>query len=518
MRNASTSVAIFTREELTEFFNCNVPSGVDDISVNSTSVKKGDLFVAMKGERNDAHDFVREAFTRGCSLAIVEKIVDGVDANKLIMVKSSREALVNLAKFNMSRVPNASYMAITGSVGKTTTKDMLYHLLSNVKNEGNSNFNKVYASRKNFNSQIGVPLCAAVMPRDTQMAIFEMGMSLAGEIGNLVSVVPPNASLITNICEAHLEYFSSVFDIAAAKSEIFATKNPQETAIIPADSAYTDFLKDRARSNGVEKILSFGFDSSADARVLSYEKTRMQVKANASSECAGWSTLRNSNLPIFEIVHNGLLEQCLSGDQDNGLDITAEICGKVISYRLLCGNISSILNSISAILAAHVWGGIGLEKLAKIMSTFLPSTRRGEIFRLYPRERTGNGILIMDDSYNACPTSTKAAIKSIAMCHGLRKIVVIGDMLELGQRSVYFHENLSSTIDKYGIDKVFACGTLAQHLFNNLQEEKKGVWCEDVKAMAGVLLEEVQDGDCLLIKGSRSMHMDYIVDFLKDSL
>ncbi|MDR1334974.1 MAG: UDP-N-acetylmuramoyl-tripeptide--D-alanyl-D-alanine ligase [Holosporaceae bacterium] len=521
MKLATGTSAIFTREELTNIFNRDVDADVSDISINSKSTKKGDLFVAIKGKRNDAHDFVKEAFIKGCSLAIVEKVIDGIDTNKLIVVRSSCETLVDLARFNVNRVPNASYVAITGSVGKTTTKDMIYHLLSNATSNGNPAVSGIYVSKENFNSKIGLPLCVAIMPQNTKIAIFEMGMSTTGDIRNLISVVSPQASLITDICEAHLEYFPCVFDIAKAKSEIFATENPQEIAIIPHDSAYADFLKHQAHISGIRRVLSFGFGSFADARIVSCEKIKMQAETNASSEHTGWNTLRSSNLSIFKIAQNGLLEQYLPDDLENGLDITAKICGKDISYRLRSCNLSAALNSVSAILAAYVLGGVNLEKLAKIMGTFRLLAKRGDVFRIYPKNssnRYSSGVLIMDDSYNACQTSMKTAIKSISMCRGHRKIIVIGDMLELGQRSIYFHENLSPTIDKYGIDKVFACGNFMKYLFDNLQEEKKGAWCEDAETMADVILKEVKDGDCILIKGSRSMHMDHIVDFLKNNL
>ncbi|MDR2766534.1 MAG: UDP-N-acetylmuramoyl-tripeptide--D-alanyl-D-alanine ligase [Holosporaceae bacterium] len=454
---------VFSQQELSEIFGMQVKSAVDDICIDSRVAKDGDLFVALRGANNDAHDFVHQAFANGAALAVIEKSVTGVDIDRLIPVESSKKALLQLAKFNLSKC-NGKYVGITGSVGKTTTKDMIRHLLA--KNFAGEN--QIYASRGNFNSQIGLPICAATMPRCTKIGIFEMGMGAPGDISRLLEVASPSVSVVTGICEAHLEFFDSVLGIAAAKSEIFATKTSQEAAIVPADSPCEAFLRERALKCGVREVFSFGSSPSADARVIAHE---------------------------------------YAGDH---LSMEAEIFGKKVRYRINNANDANIINSLSAILAAHIAAGIPPAPLADAMDSFSPSTRRGEWTLLRERD-----ILLMDDAYNACPTSMRLAIQSLSRHTTRRKILVMGDMLELGDAAVYYHENLSATVDRFGVDLVFACGRLSKFLFDNLMEGKKGAWGENSSQIAERVLEEIRDGDGILVKGSNSMAMNLVVEAIK---
>ncbi|GHT97092.1 UDP-N-acetylmuramoyl-tripeptide--D-alanyl-D-alanine ligase [Alphaproteobacteria bacterium] len=450
---------VFSREQLSSIFNQDVKYGVCDICVNSKNAKDGDLFVALEGENTDGHNFIKDALFSGASLAVSQRDIDPAD-DRIISVDSSYEALLKLAKYNLSRT-NAQYIGITGSVGKTTTRDMIYHLLVNSQEQ-----RKAFVSRKNYNGQIGLPICAALMPPETNVGVFEMGMSESGEIKKLLDIVSPDISVITNICETHLEHFNSMFDIAKAKSEIFETTKPQKTAIIPNDLPYTDFLKKKARQCNVKDVFTFGAKNKADARMLSYDFI------------------------------------------DDVMMVKAEIFGQSIIYDLCCNNVSSVMNSLAALLAVHVESGCSLSVLVESMATFTAPAGRGEVFRI-------DNVIIVDDSYNACPTSVRSAIISLSKYKNRRKVVVLGDMLDLGPDSVRFHENIAPTIDKFGVDKVFACGDLSKCLFDNLLEEKKGCWCANSTELAEKVLESIVDGDCILIKGSNSMKMKYIVDFIK---
>ncbi|MDR3186931.1 MAG: UDP-N-acetylmuramoyl-tripeptide--D-alanyl-D-alanine ligase [Holosporaceae bacterium] len=457
---------VFSRQELSEIFSREVSRAASDICVNSNDAKAGDLFVAMQGEKADGHSFVAQALANGAELAIVEKSLDGIDKSRLIEVDSSRNALLQLARYSLQR-QNAKYVGVTGSVGKTTTRDMIHHMLT--KNFEDPNL--VYASRKNFNSQIGLPICAATMPRNTKIGIFEMGMSSCGDITKLLDLLQPSISVITNIGEAHLEFFNSPLEIAAAKAEIFATKVQQEAAIIPADSPYTDFLRGKAEKCGVRNVFSFGSPRS-DAQVVSYGH----------------------------------------GDGDN-LVVTAQILGKKVQYDMHCGNKACVLNSLSSILAAHVISKIPLQKLAEALDSFRLPPHRGESIFIKNRD-----LILIDDSYNASPKSMRLAIKSLAKYKTRRKILVLGDMLELGGSAMYYHENLSAAVDKFEIDLVFACGSLAKFLFNNLSLDKKGKWCENSSEIAEELLKEIRNGDCILIKGSRAMKMELALEYLMKKL
>ncbi len=448
---------IFSKEELSEIFNQHVSCDINDICLNSKEAKRGDLFIALKGEKVDGHNFVEQALSNGASLALVEQ----GNFDKSIKVESSYEGLVKLAEYNVSKT-NAKYVGVTGSIGKTTTKNMIHHILSAQLEKD------VYVTKGNFNSQIGLPVCAATMQRNTKIGVFEMGMSSFGNIKKLIHIIPPRVSVITKVCEAHLEFFNCIWDIAKAKSEIFETEIPQEAAIIPADSPYADFLKNKAIKDDVKKVYSFGLPNT-DAFITS--------------------------------------DNC----KDNHHEIIAEILGEKIQYSVF-GNEACVQNSLPSLLAAHFISGISLRQLAEAVSSFR-SMDRGNVIRLKNRD-----ITIIDDSYNACPTSMRAAIKSLSEYAGGRKILVIGDMLELGTNAVYYHENLSATIDKFGIDLVFACGELSKRLFDNLQQSRQGAWCEDSRVLATVVAENVRDSDCVLVKGSHSMKMNVVTDFLKNNI
>ena len=456
---------IFSAAELSSVFEQKIDFGICDIKISSKEVREGDLFVAIRGSVFDGHDFCEEALKNGASLLLVEKKIANLPENRQILVDSYMTAMEKLAKFNVART-NAKIIGVTGSVGKTTTKEMLQFVLSRQSSLADS----VYASQKNFNSQIGMPVCAAKMPQNSSVSVLEMGMSQAGEIKRLVDIAPPIASIITSICETHLEFFGTMFDIAKAKSEIFETENPQEFALIPQDCAYTDFLREKARNCGVKKVFSFGFAENADVRVISYE----------------------------------FLEQ--------GFNVVADFAGEKITYQLNCHNISTISNSISAIFAAHLISGIPLEQLAQSMENFSAIHGRGEIFYLNNRD-----IVLIDDSYNACLTSVRSAIQSMLRYKDRRKVLIFGDMGELGPNSVNFHRQLSPAVDKFGVDVVYACGELAKKFFDNLRDAKKGEWFENSAQLSEVISDRVQDGDCILVKGSRFMKMERVVEALKES-
>lgn len=450
---------IFSKEELSEIFKTKVEKNVDDICVDSREAKSGDLFIALKGENVDGHDFVKSAFEKGAALSLVQREFGGYEKN-LIKVDSVYHGLLDLAKYNVART-NAKYIGVTGSIGKTTTKNLIHHLLSKFFP------NEIYVTKKNFNSKIGLPICAACMNRNTKIGIFEMGMSEPGDIKNLIKIIVPNISVITHVCETHLEFFNCVWDIAKAKSEIIETEIPQDAVIIPADSAYTDFLKNKVKNLGAKNIFSFGF-SKSDAQIISQNQFSDRT------------------------------------------EIIANILGKEIHYCVNCHNDSVIINSLAAILAAHAASEIDVQDLANEVENFSSANRRGKIVEK-------NGVTIIDDSYNACYTSVRSAIKSLSKYSG-RKILAIGDMKELGKDSRFFHENLAPTVDKFGVDLVFACGELSKYLFKNLREKKRGGWYENSQELSEDIVSKIQKGDKILVKGSNSMQMNKVVEAIKNAL
>lgn len=447
----------FSSDDLSKIFQQSVKFGIQDIVIDSREAKSGDLFVAIKGERVNGHDFVQQALDNGANIALVEHEVEGIDSTRLIKVQSTLNALNDLAKYNLSRC-NAKIIGVTGSVGKTTTRNLIYHLLKSVSEH-------VYTNRKNFNSQIGLPLCVAMMPIGTQFGVFEMGMSSPGELHNLVQIAPPNISVITKICETHLEFFDCLWNTARAKSEIFETKNPQDYAIIPADSPFSQFLKERATEFGVKKVLKFG---EGDTKIIAESHT------------------------------------------DGVTSVKAEILGEPFEYKLNFGNTS---DSLAAILAVKAATQISLNEMKSSLESFKSLDDRGGVVHIKNRD-----ITIINDTYNACPTSLRAGIRAMSCRTAKRKILVVGDMFELGRDAPYMHANISATVDKYEIDKVFTCGALMKYLYDNLQSDRRGDWAENSQQISKNVLDFIQDGDCILVKGSHSMHMDFVVNYLRENL
>lgn len=438
---------IFTADEISKILQRRVLWDVNGICIDSRQAKFGDIFIAINGERCDGNDFAQDAIKKGAVIAIVNKDISNCD--RCIKVADPLSILEALAKYNVQRCCMTKYVAVTGSVGKTTTRNLVYHLLTECSGQ------TVYSTKNNFNSRIGLPICVAEMEPHTGLAVFEMGMSNFGDISHLTDIIAPDVSIITKICETHLQNFSCIWDIAKAKAEIL--DRTKSIAIVPGNSPFTEFFKTQAKCD----ILTFGY---GDAAIVSCHLT------------------------------------------DDGYQVQAKILDVNVDF---VSHIPNLENCLAAILAAHAITNIPITQLATCIESFRPVNGRGQEFFIKDRN-----ITIIDDAYNACPTSLKAAIKSLSNHKGIRKILAVGDMLELGPKEKYMHENISPAIDKYGIDLVFACGNLSKYLYENLRNEKKGAWAENSQQLAAILKEQVHNGDCVLIKGSHSMNMHFIVDYL----
>lgn len=451
-----------TKEELTKIFSVAVDYDVTNICLDSREVQVGDLFLAFKGAKVDGHDFVNQAFNRGAALAIVEHDVKLENENfkERLIFSSSLDALKKLSSYRLKQV-KAPFIGITGSVGKTTTKNMLNHLFSHIPDFST----KTYAAFRNFNTNIGLPVCVSLMPLDTKIGIFEYGVSHKGDMRDLLEILAPSMSIITNIGHTHLEFFGSSFEIAKEKAQIFETKKKQEACIIPSDSAFKDFLVSKAKENRIENIFSFGSAPNADAKILELE------------------------------------------DFNNSIKVKAEILGRPVSFVLHC-NSAFAENAIASILAAHIYSKMDARDLASIMENFTSQNKRSEVKIL-------RDITLIDDSYNASPESMRAALMSLGKYKSTgRKVAVLGDMLELGSLSKHYHENLAATIDKFGVDVIFACGKMCRALFDNVVDSKKGSFKDDSKALALDVMSSIKEGDVILVKGSHGMQMDYISDMI----
>ncbi|MGO9008147.1 MAG: UDP-N-acetylmuramoylalanyl-D-glutamyl-2,6-diaminopimelate--D-alanyl-D-alanine ligase [Beijerinckiaceae bacterium] len=444
--------------------------GIHGISIDSRSLSENDLFLAIEGERSDGHDYVRAAFEKGAAAAVVDEAhADSLKGlGPLYVVREVLPALESLARAARARTA-ARVVAVTGSVGKTSTKEALRLVLSQT---GQADPGQVHASFASYNNHWGVPLTLARMPRDTQFGVFEVGMNHPGEIRALVDMVLPHIAIVTTVAPVHLEFFSDVAAIADAKAEIFSGLCPGGVAIINRDLETYERLANHARHSPAGHIASFGEDERSDAQLL-----RVGLGADHST-------------------------------------IEARIGDRVLSYQLGAPGRHLALNSLAVLLAAQALG-VPLEDAAAALAQFAPPAGRGERFTLYAAD---GPFTLVDESYNANPASMRAAL---ALAGDLpapptgRRIAVLGDMRELGSRSNELHADLAADVLASHMDIVFAAGPLMAHLFAALPADVQGAWRETGTDLVSLVAEAVHAGDLVIVKGSNASRMGEIVKALK---
>jgi UDP-N-acetylmuramoyl-tripeptide--D-alanyl-D-alanine ligase len=431
------------------------------ISIDTRTLKAGDLFVALKGDARDGHGFVPAAFEAKASAALVSQTIADAKGT-LLTVANTQRGLEDLGRASRAR-SHAKIVGVTGSAGKTTTKEMLRRaLMAN---------GSTHASSASYNNHWGVPLSLASMLRETEFGIFEIGMNHFGEIRALVGFVRPHVALVTTIAPAHLEFFGSCDAIADAKAEIFEGIVPGGAALIPADSPYADRLKSRARQAGVSRILSFGTAAEADARIL-------------STSGAG-----------------------------EGMKVDAEILGRSVHFRLGAIGAHLASNAVGALLAVAALDADVLNAAAAL-SEFAALKGRGACFR-------AGDVDVIDESYNANPASMAAALAVLGgttLGKGSRRVAVLGDMLELGPQGPALHAALASDIKKAKVDLVFANGAQMQSLWDVLPASRRGAYGATSAEIAPKLLAALQAGDVVLVKGSLGSKMAAIIDALKSRM
>jgi murE/murF fusion protein len=455
--------------------NGGLPGDIHGISIDTRSLAEGDLFFAIKGERSDGHDHVHAALEKGAAAAVVDEAhADALKgAGPLYVVHEVLPALERLAQAARARTA-ARIVAVTGSVGKTSTKEALRLVLSeaNQAKSGQMESGHVHASVASYNNHWGVPLTLARMPRETRFGIFEIGMNHAGEIEALVNMVRPHIAVVTSVAPVHLEFFPDVAAIADAKAEIFSGLRPGGVAIINRDLETYDRLADHARRSPAGHIASFGEDERADAQLLNI-----------------W----------------------LAADHST---IDARIGDEVLSYRMGAPGRHLALNSLAVLLAAQALG-VPLENACAALAEFTPPAGRGERFTL---QADDGSFTLIDESYNANPASMRAVLAlagALPIPLGGRRIAVLGDMRELGFRSDELHADLAADIRANHIDVVFAAGPLMAHLFAALPVEVRGVWRESGSDLLDVVGEAIHGGDIVVIKGSNASRMGEIAKALK---
>ncbi len=434
------------------------------VSIDTRTLEKGALFVALPGSKVDGHAHVAAALEKGAVAALVSKPIAGVDASKLVMVKDVEKALQALGHAARAR-SNAKFVGVTGSVGKTGAKEMIAAALAPI--------GKVYATKGNLNNHLGVPLILVNLPLDTQYAVIEMGMNHAGEIAPLSKMARPHVSLITTVDAVHIEYFQSIEAIADEKAAIFDGMQGG-TVVLNADNAQYDRLKKIAQAKGMDRILSFGTGKSALCRMVSY---------------------------AIDDTHSV---------------IEAVIAGTTISYRI--GTIGKhwALASV-AVLGIVDALGADLAKAAAALTNFTEPKGRGQIQKLSVK---GGNLRLVDDCYNASPVSMKGAIEKIAEMRDaskepVRTLVVLGDMLELGEHAEDLHVGLVPTLVNNQMDLVFAAGKFMQKMYEALPEGMQGAYKPTSRELVPAVVEALRANDLVLVKGSRGSRMDVIVDAIE---
>jgi UDP-N-acetylmuramoyl-tripeptide--D-alanyl-D-alanine ligase len=449
------------------------PMALTGFSIDTRTLGPGDVFVALKDQR-DGHDFVTAAFGNGAGAAIVaEGYVRKDGDGALIRVDDPLRALERIGRAARARLsPDARVIAVTGSVGKTTTKEML-RLAS-------AALGPTHASEKSYNNHWGVPLTLARMPAGTRYAVFEIGMNHGGEITPLTRMVRPHVALVTTVENAHIENFDSEDGIADAKAEIFLGLEPGGTALINIDNRHGRRLVDAARAKSV-RIVGVSRERSA----------RDALQAFAIDDVVTLAGCRMTATTSEATV--------LRGGERGTLPVSIGTVG-----------MHMVMNALFVAAALDAVGADTARGLAAL-GAFAPPPGRGSRSRL---AIAGGEILLIDESYNANPASMRAALAvlpALPRSEHPRRIAVVGDMLELGAEAPALHAGLWEAMDAAGIDLVFACGPNMARLFERVPESRRGAWAAVSRDLEEPLLGALRPGDAVVIKGSNGSKMSVLV-------
>ena len=450
----STDAAAATGGRATERF------AATGLSIDTRTLEKGDMFVALGGPNFDGHDFVADAFGRGASSALVSREIAG--AGPQLVVAETLDGLTALARAGRARM-TGRVAAITGSVGKTGTKEALAHALAA---QGS-----VSASKSSLNNHWGVPLSIARMPADADYGVFEIGMNHPGEITPLVALAKPDVAVVTAIAAAHMAFFNSLEEIAHAKAEIF-TGLDGGTAVINRDAPHFDLLAHLALQTGASHVVTFGRHAAADMRLL----------------------------------------ECVSDAE--GSDVEARWQGREIRFRIGQPGTHWAYNALAVLAAADAMGA-DLDGAAESLATLPALPGRGAVHAV----AWGEGrIRLIDDAYNANPESMAAALKTLGhmIPDGGRRVAVLGDMRELGRTSRDAHAALADHVEKNGIDVVFLCGPEMKALADSLPAGRVAGHAADAASLLPIVIAGLRAGDVVTVKASNGTGLGRIVNALLD--
>ena len=442
-----------------------LPQSISGISIDTRTIVPGEAFFAIQGDSRDGHDFVAAALAAKAGVAVVathRRAEFGNDA-PLLVVPDVLAALRDLAGAARART-HAKVIGVTGSVGKTSTKEALRLALSK---DG-----ETHASVASYNNHWGVPLSLARCPASARYAVFEMGMNHAGEIAPLSRLTRPHIAIVTTIAPVHLESLGSLSKIADAKAEIFLGVQPGGAVIVNRDIAQYEQLRRRARQAGIEHVISFGEHAQADACLL-----------------------KSALHPRCSTVH-------------------ADILGTEIAYKIGAPGRHLVLNSL-AVLAAAALAGADLALAALALGELEAIPGRGAPVEI---DLPGGSALVIDESYNANPASMAAALALLGQAplgpQG-RRIAVLGDMLELGPKGKALHRGLAAAVAANAVDLVYCCGPLMHTLWQALPASRRGGYAGDSAALEAQVVRAIRGGDVVMVKGSLGSRMAPIVKALQ---
>jgi UDP-N-acetylmuramoyl-tripeptide--D-alanyl-D-alanine ligase len=461
--------ALWSEAELTEALgaqpSASLGGAVGGVAIDSRTLVPGDLFFAIKGDAHDGHDHVARAFEAGAAAAVVsrERALELAVFGPVFAVEDTLKGMERLGVAARKR-STAKIVAVTGSAGKTTAKEMLRAMLAAS--------GSTHASAASYNNHWGVPLTLARLPADARFGVFEIGMNHAGEIEPLVRMARPHAALVTTIAPVHIEYLGSIEAIADAKAEIFLGLEPDGTAVLNRDARQFDRLAKAAMALGA-RILSFGRGPDCDGQLIEVE-------------AAG-----------------------------GGSRVNARVSGRELMFELGAPGVHMAENALGALLAAQALGA-GLDACAATLERFSPQKGRGERFLL----PTPDGpATIIDESYNANPASMRAALKLLAAAKPGpkgRRIAVIGDMLELGPEAAAMHAELAADLSANKVDLLFGAGPLTRALFDAAPASMRAAWRERSSELTDEVAHTLRGGDIAMVKGSNASRMGPLVAALRD--
>lgn len=435
---------------------------IEGVSTDTRTLKKGDLFIAIKGPHFDGHEFVQEAVEKGACGVVVNDIPLTKGREWILQVADTVHALGDIAGLWRKKL-NCTVIAVTGSNGKSTTKEMIASALSATR--------KVIKTEGNFNNLIGLPLQVLCIEADHEVAVLEMGMNAPGEIARLAEIANPDIGLITNVNPAHLEKLHTIENVAKAKGELFKAMRHDGTVIINSEDIWVKRLGDEY----LGKKVTFGMQNDCDVRF-----GRLIMEELSEAQVAFYAK------------------------------------GREYAMHLPVPGTHNVMNALSAI-AVGTALGVSVTTMIPCLESFKPIKMRMERIQLL------NGVQLINDCYNANPSSMLAALRTVGAAKKAgRFIAVLGEMLELGDAAATRHKELGMNAVANKVSKLFAIGEHAEKIAEGAKEKGLNavnvVVANSVEELCGYLLKEVSTGDCVLVKGSRGMKMERVVEFLKDKI